>query len=181
VNDLHDANAGQDESAAWIESLLLEARLPSDFEARCKAAGKAAYAIDRMRRERRFNKFSELPFHRHIRGLAQLAGASLTPIERTFGIPDTWQITAQKASVIARVARLIGLTLTETNLSVRWTFFDFLNPERSEEILALSRGDGEPIPVGTTLAVEEAGYSGEERAELERIKRAIREEYAREF
>jgi hypothetical protein len=54
-----------------------------------------------------------------------------------------------------------------------------MNPERSEEILALSRGDGEPISVVTTLAVEEAGYSGDEKDELERIARAIREEYLR--
>jgi hypothetical protein len=181
MNDIHETNAGQNGPATWIESLLSEARLPADFDVRSKTAGQAAYSIDRMRRERRHNKFSELPFHRHIRGLAEFAGASLAPIQQTFGIESWQRITAQAAPLVARVARLIGLTLAETDLSVRWAFFDSMNPERSEEILALSRGDSEPIPVGTTLAAEEAGYSGEEKAELERIARAIRGEYAREL
>lgn len=179
--DFHETNSRQSESVTWIESLLSGMQLPPDFDAHCKTAGQAAYAIDRLRRERRLNRFSELPLHRHIRGLAELAGTSLAPIQQVFGIEDWHKITGKTASRISRVARLIGLTVQEANLSLRWTFFDLMNPERSEEIFALSRGDVEPMPVATTLATEEAEYSSDEKAELERIVRAIREEYSREI
>jgi hypothetical protein len=165
------------EAPLELTALFSRMKLPAELESRCISASRAAYAVDRMRRERELHQISELPFDRYIHGLAGLAGVSLVEVQRSFGLPNWDRVTASTVSFLARIARLIGLPVADAEIFLRWTYLSRVNQEQSESILAMPRGQHCRIPLGEILDQKEAHYDERQQAELNDILQAIRAEY----
>lgn len=179
MNEHIGNNTDQDEPPVALKDLISKIQLPADLERRSRAAGRAAYVIDRMRWERQCHRIAERPLDRYLRGLAELAGVALDEVQAALALPAWDQVTAATAPLLARVARLIGLPADETGKFTRWTYLGCVDPERSDAILATHRGEPQ-ISIEDALRQQEECYSEEQRAEVARIIEAIRSEYAQE-
>jgi hypothetical protein len=164
----------------WLKTLISSVRLPAELDRRCKLASRAAFVIAKMRRERTYHNIADLPLDRYLRGLAELAGVALTEVQSAFSLPALDSVTAVTAPILARIARLVGIPGADTEMYARWTFLQGVDSDRSDAILALSRGPDAKVPLDIALQTQESAYSADQAAELARVIKAIRHEYSRE-
>jgi len=163
--------SGQAEHPAWLTELVSRAMLPEDFDRRCRAASKAAYAIDQLRRELKQHKLASRPFGHLIRGLAEFGSISLEDIQFSLGITDWDQLNLSTAKAFGRIAGLLKMEWPQVLECMKGAY-------------AVPRGLVEAYPLGAPpppfidlVKLVEAHYNDEERMELEAIIRVIRAEY----
>src|SRR5262249_17329407 len=109
----------REEMPDWLATLISKLQISPDLERRSRAAGRSAYAIDRMRKERKRHSLAALPLDRYLRGLAELAGVRLDGVLTSLGLPALDRVTSASAPLMARLARLVGLGAREAELFTR--------------------------------------------------------------
>jgi hypothetical protein len=171
TNELFDA-----EIPAGVEDLLYCFHLPPEFDQRCKDATQAAYIIDCMRREMAAHQLSPLPFGRFVSALAEMAGVSLNIVLSSLGLSQVDALNAETAQPFARLARLLGLPRDRAQILLPMAYQAVKDPEAAGALLMAFRGV-KRIPVEDGLRDWEDACPDEVRNELERIRRAIDNEY----
>jgi hypothetical protein len=122
MNESSQNRADEGDPELLLTDLASKTQLSNEQERRCAVAARAAYAIDLMRREHESHGIALLPLDLYLRGLAEFAGVSLDEVLTALELSSQDRATAPLSSgvgLLARVARLIGLTADETQTLAR--------------------------------------------------------------
>ena len=158
-----------------VEELISSIHLHSGFDERLRGASRAAYCIDRMRREYAVQRhIAPVPFQRLVQALAALAGVSDEPVWATLGLERPVLPSLKSAQALGRLARLLDMTFDRISEPLRLAYAEMADPEGASMLWSAARGIPTAQPID--LEVLETHYTKDERDELEAVLRIVQQE-----
>src|SRR5204863_8995552 len=100
-------------------------------------------------------------------------------IQLALNLPGWGQVDRGTARLLARIARLIGLSEEDTGRFARWTFLGNTDEAQADALLVMPRGQNAQLQLEESLDQKERLYTAERREELQAVLRAIHAEFDR--
>ena len=189
--DFKDTPEHLDESE-WLTELLRQSfqdqgdtetpltKPSEDFHQRCEMAADAAFAITKLRNERRRIGFIPISLAEYLQGLMNITGAQIEAVLLRFGIDEVKNVTSESARKFARLAQELEISLREFLIHVRIGFVERIDSTPVPLLLAHHRSAGirdQLSECEVVLGIAEAEYDGELLNELRRTEFEIRAAY----
>jgi len=157
--------------------------VPPAFAERLREAGRLAWAIGKLRRQREQIGFVPVPLGEYLRGLASVAAVALAPVLAWVGVSSTEPFDDEaSASGLARLGEGLGMGFRQLLLHLRIGLVERAEGAPVAVLLASRAPGGHERPLveecDAMIREVEQQYAAADLARLQRLEKTLHDAYA---